>query len=178
MPAPVPGQLIAGLLRPAAYPHPVHEPIRVAETHISWVLLTGEFAYKVKKPIRLSFLDYSTLERRRALCEEELRLNRRLAPDLYLGVSTICGPAAAPRVDGGGAPVEYAVRMRQFAPQDELAALLEADAVTAADLAQLGEAIARFHVAATVAPAESDFGTAGHHPPSDAGQFRRAARAA
>ena len=107
MPAPVPGQLIAGLLRPAAYPHPVHEPIRVAETHISWVLLTGEFAYKVKKPIRLSFLDYSTLDRRRALCEEELRLNRRLAPDLYLGVSTICGPTAAPRVDGGGEAVEY-----------------------------------------------------------------------
>jgi hypothetical protein len=158
MPAPVLGQLIAGLLRPAAYPHPVREPIRVAETHISWVLLTGEVAYKVKKPLRLRFLDYSTLERRRALCDEELRLNRRLAPDLYLGVSAICGPPAAPRVDGDGTPVEYAVRMRQFAPQHELAALLQVDAVTAADLALLGEAIARFHAAATVAPAGSDFG--------------------
>jgi aminoglycoside phosphotransferase family enzyme/predicted kinase len=160
MPAPASGQLIAGLLRPAAYPHPVHQPIRVAETHISWVLLTGEFAYKVKKPIRLSFLDYSTLDRRRALCEEELRLNRRLAPGLYLGVSTICGPTAAPRVDGDGdgAPVEYAVRMRQFAPQDELAALLAADTVTAADLAQLGAAIASFHLAATVVPASAEYG--------------------
>ena len=158
MPAPVPGQLIAGLLRPAAYPHPVREPVRVAETHISWVLLTGEVAYKVKKPVRLSFLDYSTLERRRALCEEELRLNRRLAPDLYLGVSAICGPPAAPRVDGDGAPVEYAVRMRQFAPQDELAALLEADAVTAVDVARLGAAIARFHDAAAAAPIDSGFG--------------------
>jgi aminoglycoside phosphotransferase family enzyme/predicted kinase len=146
------------LLRPAAYPHPVCEPIRVAETHISWVLLTGELAYKVKKPVRLSFLDYSTLERRRALCEEELRLNRRLAPGLYLGVSSIGGPPDAPRVDGTGEPIEYAVRMRQFAPQDELVALLAADAVTAADLAQLGTAIARFHVSALPAPAGSNFG--------------------
>jgi hypothetical protein len=136
----------------------VREPIRVAETHISWVLLTGEVAYKVMKPLRLSFLDYSTLERRRALCEEELRLNRRLAPDLYLGVSAIGGSPAAPRVDGAGEPIEYAVRMRQFAPQDELSALLAADAVSAADLAQLGAAIARFHVAAMPAPAGSTFG--------------------
>ena len=151
--------LVAALLRPSAYPHRVTEPIRVAETHISWVLLTGEHAYKIKKPIRLSFLDYSTLERRHLLCDEELRLNRRLAPDLYLGVSVIGGSAESPRVDAGGTPLEYAVHMRQFAPEDELAAMLAKGSVTAADLAALGTSIARFHAAAVAAPTESVFGS-------------------
>jgi len=150
--------LIAGLLRPEAYPHPVSEPIRVAETHISWVLLTGEYAYKIKKPVRLSFLDYSTLARRRWLCEEELRLNRRLAPDLYLGVSLIGGTPEAPRIDADGTPLEYAVRMRQFSPADELTALLATGDVTPHDVAALGEGIARFHAAAAPAAAESEFG--------------------
>jgi len=143
--------LIAGLLRPEAYPHPVSEPIRVAETHISWVLLTGEYAYKIKKPVRLSFLDYSTLARRRWLCEEELRLNRRLAPDLYLGVSLIGGTPEAPRIDADGTPLEYAVRMRQFSPADELTALLATGDITPHDVAALGEGIARFHAAAAPA---------------------------
>jgi aminoglycoside phosphotransferase family enzyme/predicted kinase len=171
MPAPGPGDaivapmeaaraLIAALQRPGAYPHAVGEPIRVAETHISWVVLTGEFAYKVKKPVKLSFLDYSTLERRHRLCEEELRLNRRLAPDLYLGVSAIGGSPGTPRVDGTGPALEYAVRMRQFSPADELSALLAARTVTPDDIAALGAGIARFHAAAAPAPAGSDYGRA------------------
>jgi aminoglycoside phosphotransferase family enzyme/predicted kinase len=152
--------LIAALLRPDAYPHAVSEPIRVAETHISWVLLTGDFAYKIKKPIKLSFLDYSTLERRRQLCEEELRLNRRLAPGLYVGVSAIGGTPGLPRIDCAGPPLEYAVRMRQFAPGDELSALLATSAVTPDDVAALGAGVARFHAAAAAAPAGSDYGCA------------------
>ena len=150
--------LIAGLLRAEAYPHPVSEPIRLAETHISWVLLTGEFAYKLKKPLRLSFLDYSTLERRHALCDEEVRLNRRHAPDLYLGVSTIGGSISTPRVDGGGPALEYAVRMRQFATRDELVALLDSGAVSATDLAALGESVAHLHCAAAPAAPDAAFG--------------------
>jgi aminoglycoside phosphotransferase family enzyme/predicted kinase len=150
--------LVAGLLRAEAYPHPVIEPIRLAETHISWVLLTGEFAYKLKKPLRLSFLDYSTLERRQALCEEEVRLNRRHAPDLYLGVSTIRGSASTPRVDGTGPVLEYAVRMRQFAARDELVALLDCGAVTAPDLAALGESVAHLHLGAAPASPDAAFG--------------------
>jgi aminoglycoside phosphotransferase family enzyme/predicted kinase len=150
--------LLAGLLRPDAYPHAVQEPIRLAETHISWVLLTGEFAYKIKKPLRLSFLDYSTLERRRALCEEEVRLNRRHAPGLYLGVSAIGGSAATPRVDGAGPVVEYAVRMRQFEARDELAALLTSGSVTEEDMTSLGADIAGFHAATDPAPADGTFG--------------------
>ena len=151
-------RLVEGLRRPAAYPHPVTEPIRLVETHISWVLLTGDLAYKLKKPVRLSFLDYATLERRRELCHEELRLNRRLAPGLYLDVSAIGGTEDTPRVDADGPALDYAVRMRQFAPQDELAALLADDRVTAGDLAALGSAIAAFHDGADPAPADSPFG--------------------
>ena len=142
---------IASLMRPEAYPHPVTMPVRVAETHISWVLLTGEFAYKIKKPLRLSFLDYSTLERRRELCEEEVRLNRRHAPDLYLDVSAIGGTVGEPRVAGEGPALEYAVRMRQFDPGDELVALLAAGKVDAGDIAALGETVARLHSTAAAA---------------------------
>ena len=148
------------LLVPEAYPHSVVTPIRVVETHISRVLLTGAYAYKIKKPVRLSFLDYSTLAKRRACCEEEVRLNRRYAPDLYLGVSTVGGPATAPRIDGGGEPIEYAVRMRQFDRHDELGALLVTRGVDAAELAALGEHVARFHASAAPVVAASAFGTA------------------
>ncbi|HZL93715.1 MAG TPA: hypothetical protein VFB99_08725, partial [Vicinamibacterales bacterium] len=106
-------RLVDALQDPRCYPHDVGE-IRVVETHISWVFLTGELAYKIKKPVKLPFLDFSTLRRRRHFCEEELRLNRRLAPDLYLDVVPIGGSTGAPQI-GRTPAVEYAVRMRQFA---------------------------------------------------------------
>src|SRR3990167_3473536 len=84
------------------------------ETHISWVLLAGDFAYKVKKPGKLPFVDYSTLEARRHFCEEEVRLNRRMAPGLYLGVSHIADSLRGPEIDGPGVLLDYAVRMRRF----------------------------------------------------------------
>jgi len=89
--------LIAALRDPACYPHAV-DRVDLEETHISWVLLAGAYAYKVKKPVRLPFLDFSTLAARRHYCEEELRLNRRTAPDLYLEVVPIARGA------DGGAP--------------------------------------------------------------------------
>jgi hypothetical protein len=150
--------LVTGLLTPEAYPHAVVVPIRVVETHISWVVLTGTYAYKIKKPVRLSFLDYSTLERRRACCDEELRLNRRYAPDLYLDVVPIGGTERAPRVEAAGNTLEYAVRMRQFDARDELGALLSARAVEPAEMAELGEHIARFHAVADIARTDSPYG--------------------
>ncbi len=88
--------LIDGLKRPDAYPHPA-DAIEHIETHISHVLLAGDYAYKLKKPLDLGFLDFSTLERRRHCCEEELRLNRRLAPELYIEVVAVTGsPEHAP----------------------------------------------------------------------------------
>ena len=89
-------------------------PAQLVETHISWVLLAADTAWKIKKPVRLSFVDYSTLELRRHFCEEELRLNRRLAPSLYLGVTRITGTPSAPVLNGSGQAQEYAVRMRRF----------------------------------------------------------------
>jgi hypothetical protein len=157
---PVIRPIIDGLLAPEAYPHAVVTPIRVAETHISWVLLTGAYAYKIKTPLQLSFLDYSTPELRRRCCEEEVRLNSRYAPDLYLGVATINGTPESPRIDGAGEVLEHAVRMRQFDPRDELDALVAARAVDASELATLGEHVARFHAAATAVDPASTFGSA------------------
>src|SRR5215510_2197492 len=94
---------------------PEVKKVRLAETHVSWVFLTGRYAYKVKKPVKLPFLDFSTLSRRLHFCREELRLNRRLAPRLYLGVVPIGGSPRAPRV-GKKPAFEYAVKMRQFPP--------------------------------------------------------------
>ena len=86
-------ELIASLLKPEAYPHPVAS-LELLETHISWVILTGTYAYKIKKSVKLDFLDFSTLRLRRHFCEEELRLNRRMAPQLYLDV--VAGPMSTP----------------------------------------------------------------------------------
>jgi len=88
--------------------------LTVVETHISFVLLDGTFAYKIKKAVDLDFLDFTTLPARRFFCDEELRLNRRLAPSLYLDVVAITGTPDAPVVGGEGTAIEYAVKMRQF----------------------------------------------------------------
>ena len=106
-------ELIRSLKTAAPYPHSVTK-IELIETHISWVFLAGNFAYKLKKPVNLGFVDFSTLERRRFFCEEELRLNRRLAPQLYVDVLPITGSPAAPQIGGQGTPYEFCVRMRQF----------------------------------------------------------------
>lgn len=137
--------LIAALERPSAYDHDVAS-VRVAETHISWVFLTGAYAYKVKKPVKFSFLDFSTLERRRRFCEEELRLNRRLAPQLYLGVVPIGGEAKALRV-GAEPALEYAVKMREFPDDARLDRRLEAGALEPEPLRAFGARLAAFHAA-------------------------------
>ena len=105
-------------MRPEAWPEPVAGIERI-ETHISTVLLVGEFAYKIKKPVDLGFLDFSTLARRKLFCEEELRLNGRLAPHIYLDAVPISGTLEQPRVGGDGPAIDYAVKMRQF-PADAL----------------------------------------------------------
>ena len=111
--------MAAALLRPDAYPHPADDLV-LLETHISQVVLAGRFAYKIKKAVDLGFCDFTTLEKRRLACEMELRLNQRLAPQLYINVAEIRGAPDAPRIDGTGPLLEYAVRMRRF-PQEALA---------------------------------------------------------
>jgi len=134
-------------------------PAAVLETHISYVLLTGEYAYKIKKQVAFGFLDFSTLAARRSFCEQELRLNRRLAPALYLDVVPITGSADAPRLGGEGTALEYAVKMREF-PQSELAAtLLARGELRPADIDALAIRVAGFHAAIDVADAAGAFGT-------------------
>ncbi len=111
--------LVAAMSRPAFYPH---EPDRVelVETHVSWVFLADDLVYKVRKPVVFPFLDYGTLERRRRMCEEEVRLGRRLAPDLYLGVRPIIRTAHGYALNGAGAPCEYAVEQRRVDEHEQL----------------------------------------------------------
>jgi aminoglycoside phosphotransferase family enzyme/predicted kinase len=137
-------KLLRGLMRAEAYPHAVRK-LELHETHISWVVLTGDLAYKIKKPVRFNFVDYSTLALRRACCEEELRLNRRLAPEVYLDVTPIAGPAEACRVAGEGPPCEYAVRMRQFEQEAMLEPALAAGRVSLEQFERFGRHLAAFH---------------------------------
>jgi aminoglycoside phosphotransferase family enzyme/predicted kinase len=150
------GTRLAELLDPAAFPHPVTQ-LQGRETPISWVLLTGVYAYKIKKPVHFEFIDASSLQRRHFLCAEELRLNRRFAPDLYVDVVSIVEQHGRLRIDAPGTPLEYAVRMRQFAASAELANQLAQALVTREDMAALGRYVAKQHRAAPVA-VDEEFG--------------------
>jgi aminoglycoside phosphotransferase family enzyme/predicted kinase len=150
--------MIAALLQPAAYDHPVGR-IELIETHISWVLLTGAYAYKLKKPVELGFVDFSTPERRRWFCEEELRLNRRLAPDLYIGLRIVHGPPAHAALWGTGPPIEVAVQMHQFPQEELLPAVLERGDLPPTQLDQLADTLVSFHRAAALAEAGEPYGT-------------------
>jgi aminoglycoside phosphotransferase family enzyme/predicted kinase len=145
---------IRKLLTPRAFNHPA-ERIELRETHISWVILTGEWAYKIKKPVRLDFIDASTLALRRHLCNEELRLNRRLAPEIYVEVAAITRDGDDWIVGGAGVPVEYCVRMKQFSPDNELLASLDSEQVAVEEIGALGELLGQFHVQAPVLPQSS-----------------------
>ena len=151
--------LVERLLDPAAYPHPT-ERIRLIETHISWVILTGPFAYKLKKPVSLGFVDYSSLDLRQQSCAGEVRVSGRFAPGLYVAAVPITGTAEAPRVGGGGAPLEWAVQLVQFDEADRLDARFAAGRLTAADCRTLGAAIAAVEERLAVARPGDPWGTA------------------
>ncbi|WP_297844171.1 bifunctional aminoglycoside phosphotransferase/ATP-binding protein [Pseudomonas sp.] len=150
--------LIAALQNPTLFPHPV-ERFQVIETHISWVLLTGPYAYKFKKPVNFGFLDFTTLSSRQHFCGEELRLNQRLTNDLYLEVLPITGSPDAPMLGGEGEVIEYALKMRQF-PQSQLLSTLQANGeLTTAHIDAMATQIAEFHLSAPHVPSEHAQGT-------------------
>jgi aminoglycoside phosphotransferase family enzyme len=151
-------ELAEALRRPGAYPFAV-DAIGFRQTHISWVFLAGPYAYKVKKPVNLGFLDYTTLERRRVYCEEEVRLNRRLAPDLYLGVVPISGPPDQPGVESSGPAIDYAVKMRRLPEERTLDRLLGAGGVHDDDIERLAQHRARFHDEADAGPHVDRYGS-------------------
>lgn len=150
-------QMIEALLDPGCYPHPVKH-IQHVETHISHVLLTGSFVYKLKKPLNLGFLDFSTLDKRRFYCEEELRLNRRLAPTVYLEIVSLNGEASAPCVNGPGPVLDYAVKMSQFDPASTLDRLDDLAQLSAQQVDAIATALADFHGHIPTASADSSWG--------------------
>jgi hypothetical protein len=152
-----PRSLISSLMQPEAYDPPV-ENCQLIETHISWVILAGTYAYKIKKSIDLGFLDFSTLEKRHFYCREELRLNKRLAPAIYLSVVPITGTIERPEWAGEGEAIEYAVRMRAFPQQAQLDRVLARDALTSRHIDALARHIAGFHHRIAVAETGDSYG--------------------
>jgi aminoglycoside phosphotransferase family enzyme/predicted kinase len=150
---------VAALRDPRAYAHPVDD-VELVETHISSVLLAGRFAYKLKKPVNFGFVDFSTLALRRRYCEEELRLNRRSAPMLYLDVVPVTQRAdGGLRFGGDGAALDYAVRMRRFDADAQLDRMARSGRLDAALIDRLAAAIATFHASCEPAPPDSGYGS-------------------
>lgn len=143
--APTDSPVLSALAAPSMYWG--HPAVQVHETHASWVFLAGRFAYKVKKPVRLAFLDYSTLARRRAACQEEVRVNRELAPGIYLEVRAIVPAEAGFRFAPQHTPgaVEYAVLMRRFDDADTLQGAIDAHLLTRAQVREVARRLADFH---------------------------------
>jgi aminoglycoside phosphotransferase family enzyme/predicted kinase len=144
-------ELIAAMSSSATYPG--RPQVMVHETHASWVFVAGARTYKIKKPIALGFLDYSSLASRRAACREEVRVNQDLAPEIYLGVRAILAGGEGIRLAGEDAPgaVEYAVEMRTFDERDTLLGLIEANRLTVEVLERVARLLADFHRSALIA---------------------------
>lgn len=149
--------LIDALQRSENYPHPV-SGIELIETHISWILLTGDYAYKIKKPVNFGFLDFTSLAQRKQYCEAELSLNRRAAPDLYEGLVAISGSAHHPRLDSDEAPFEYAIRMKQFEADQLFTELARSGQLTMELTEELAQQVAQFHARVEVAGESDHYG--------------------
>jgi aminoglycoside phosphotransferase family enzyme/gluconate kinase len=152
--------LVHALDTPLAFGHPLRD-LRVLETHISWVILTGDYAYKIKKPVNFGFLDFSTLDRRHFYCSEELRLNRRFAPRIYLDLVEIRGSRDAPRLLGDGEVIEYAVKMKQFSQQCLLSNYAANGKLDAALIDVMAKRVNDLHTDGTSAATDNEYGTSG-----------------
>src|SRR6478672_3638878 len=149
--------LIDSLSDPEAYPDP-KKSVEVRQTHISVVFLVGEHVYKVKKPVNYEFVDFSTLAKRKHFCDEEVRLNRRLAPDVYIGVVPITRSNMRLEIEGTGEVVEWAVKMQRLPDTATLENLVQHDEVSADVLERLARRIAAFHAQAESGPHIAAFG--------------------
>jgi aminoglycoside phosphotransferase family enzyme len=150
---PEPGRsLLDDLRRPEAYPDPRPSAVTLVTTHISWVFLTDREVWKLKRPVDYGFVNYTTVERRRQCCEDEVRLNRRLAPDVYLGVVQVRLGPAGHWFGPDGEIVDYAVRMRRLSDDRSMEVLLRRGALTGEHLQRLASRLARFFTAAAPVP--------------------------
>ena len=151
--------MVHALDNPLAFGHPVGN-LRLIETHISWVILTGDYVYKIKKPVDFGFLDFSTLDKRRHFCHEELRLNQRFAPGIYLDVVEIRGTFDAPCLHGSGEVIDYAVKMNEFSQQDLLSHHAAEKTLTSSMVDAIADRVTQLHAAADVATGASEYGSA------------------
>ncbi len=151
--------IVAALRRPESFDHPA-SGFEILETHISYVLLTGTYAYKLKKPVDLGFLDFSTLEKRKFFLDEELRLNRRLAESLYLDVVPVTGDVGAPVMGGEDGPIlEYALKMHQFPQRDRLDRVLQRGELLPVHIDEIARQVAVFHQRLPEAELSAPYGT-------------------
>ncbi|MEE8168462.1 MAG: hypothetical protein V3T58_06280 [Candidatus Hydrothermarchaeales archaeon] len=151
--------VVEALLKPDAYDVEVKGEIKLMQTHISYVFLTGDYAYKVKKPVDFGFLDFTTLDKRQFYCQEELRLNRRLCGDMYLEVVPINRYNDVIKMKGPGETVEYAVKMRQLPQEAIMSELLEKGDVTEKQIEEIARLLVDFHTRATVGGLDEDYGS-------------------
>jgi aminoglycoside phosphotransferase family enzyme/predicted kinase len=151
-------RILEALLRPDAYPEPTSQ-VSLVETHVSYILITDNFAYKIKKPVDFGFLDFTSAERRRFFCHEEVRLNRRLCPDVYLGVVEVRDAPSGASFIGGRKIIDYAVKMKRLPQERMLDNLLNKGEVSEQDIRNIAGTIARFHLAAVRSDAIDEYGT-------------------
>lgn len=141
---------IEHIVETKSVPHPT-EDIKLKETHISWVILTDDYVYKIKKPVKFDFVDFSTLEKRKYYCEQEVKLNRRLAPSMYLGVGPIKKMDEQIHFMGEkGTVVDYTVLMKRLDETKQLDLLLDQENVETEAINKLADTVASFHKEATV----------------------------
>lgn len=152
----LPATLVETLHNPACYDHPA-DRVKLVETHISWVFLVGDFAYKLKKPVNFGFLDFSTLSKRQHFCQEELRLNKRYAPQLYLEVVSVGGSTENP-ILGGSPAIDYLVKMKRFSRDDELDRLLQQERLSTDMIEQFADYLADIHQRAPCVDPRGYFG--------------------
>lgn len=147
------------LTKGSSYPHPAPD-VRLLQTHISFVLLAGDYVYKWKKPVNFGFLDFSTLEKRRYYCEQELRLNRRLCPDVYLGVVTINRQGEGFALGGSGEVVEYGVKMARMPQERMMGQVIAAGGLQSEHLDAIVQVLVPFYQQAEGTQTIAEFGRA------------------
>lgn len=168
---PLRGSEVPGAKLVAALAGRLPPPVQSIETHLSWVLLAGEHAVKLKKPVKLPFADFSTLDLRRRACEEELRLNRRTAPGLYEAVVPITGTLEEPTLGGYGPPLEWAVLMHRFDQEALFDRMAAARTLRPEHVDDLATVTAGLHAGAPRAATGSPFGTHAEIRAEAAGNF-------
>ena len=136
--------VIEALKNPSVYDEEVAY-VKLLQTHISYVFLTGRYAYKIKKPVNFGFLDFTTLEKRKFYCEEELRLNRRLCGDMYIDVLPITVSDGSVKINGSGDIVEYTVKMKELPQEALMSELLKRGKVTVDVMDEIAEILSNFH---------------------------------